>query len=116
MSNPTPDDEFGQDDVPESDTGLLMSQSENLKASVSLDAVTNLEATLEEMDRGTLPPHVHPSIPREMLHPELTQTAPPLKLWPLAVLVFYSECCLFVSCILLLMQSTNSPYPLFIKT
>lgn len=80
-------EEFGKDDVPESDTGLLMSQ--DVKGSVSLDAVTGLEEAVATMDE--LPPHVHPSIPPEMLHPHFTQTAPPLKLWPLSVLVFYSE-------------------------
>jgi len=80
--------EHGKDDVAESDTGLLMSQ--DLKASVSLDTVTNLEETLMDMDRGVLPPHVHPSIPQEMLDPQFIRTTPTLKLWPLAVLVFYN--------------------------
>jgi len=86
------DDEYGKDDAAESDTGsdtgLLMSS--DLKASVSLDTVTRLEETLTDMDRGALPPHVHPSIPPEMLNPKYTKTTPPLKLWPLAVLVFYN--------------------------
>ena len=79
------------DDVPDSDTGLLMmsprDRGENHKASISLDTVRNLESTLNQ----ELPPHVHPSLPDEILQPEHTRTAPPLKLWPLAVLVFYSE-------------------------
>lgn len=79
------------DDVPDSDTGLLMmsprARGENDKASISLDTVMNLESTLNQ----ELPPHVHPSLPDEILQPEHTRTAPPLKLWPLAVLVFYSE-------------------------
>lgn len=74
------------DDASESDTGLLMSQ--DLKAPVSLGTVTRLEETVENMDQ--LPPHIHPSIPREMLNSSFTQTAPPLKLWPLAILVFYN--------------------------
>jgi hypothetical protein len=84
--------EDGIDDVPESEDALLMmSHGENLKASISLDTVMNLEETLTKMDDGTLPPHVHPSIPTEMLNPEYTRTTPALKMWPLAVLVFYSE-------------------------
>jgi hypothetical protein len=43
------------------------------------------------MENKELPPHAHPSLPDEILQPEHTRTAPPLKLWPLAVLVFYSE-------------------------
>ena len=85
--------EDGIDDVTESEDGLLMMpRGENLKASISLDTVMNLEETLTKMDDGTLPPHVHPSIPTEMLNPEYTRTTPALKMWPLAVLVFYSEC------------------------
>jgi hypothetical protein len=79
-------------------TGLMMvshgcpsSHADNLKASISLDVIMKLERTLTKMDDGTLPPHVHPSIPTEMLNPEYTQTTPALKLLPLAVLVFYSE-------------------------
>jgi len=91
-SHVTPNED-GADDVPESETGLLlMPRGENLKASISLDTVMNLEETLTKMDDGTLPPHVHPSIPTEMLNPEYTRTTPALKMWPLAVLVFYSEC------------------------
>ena len=41
--------------------------AENIKASISLDTVMNLEETLTKMDDGTLPPHIHPSIPTEML-------------------------------------------------
>ena len=89
--------EDGVDDVPESETGLLMmSHGENLKASISLDTVMNLEETLTKMDDGTLPPHVHPSIPTEILNPEYTRTTPALKMWPLAVLVFYSECLSYI--------------------
>ena len=83
------------DNVPDSESGVLMMsqyrQSENLKASVSLDTVMSLEMTLADMENKALPPHVHPSIPSEILNPEFTRTAPPLKLWPLAVLVFYSK-------------------------
>jgi hypothetical protein len=81
------------DDVPDSDTGLLMMppRGENHKASISLDTVMNVETTLGYMENKELPPHAHPSLPDEILQPEHTRTAPPLKLWPLAVLVFYSE-------------------------
>lgn len=83
---------FGNDDVPESDTGLLMSSQNNGQPSmmVSLDTVTKMEETLEKMDEGTLPPNVHPVVPPEMLDPRYTKTVPSLKLWPLAVLVFYN--------------------------
>ena len=94
---------FGNDDVPESDTGLLMSSQNNGQPSmmVSLDTVTKMEETLEKMDEGTLPPNVHPVVPPEMLDPRYTKTVPSLKLWPLAVLVFYSElCCSLFFCIL----------------
>jgi hypothetical protein len=56
----------------------------------------NLEETLTKMDYGTLPPHVHPSIPTEMLNPEYTRTTPALKMWTLAVLVFYSQLIPFI--------------------
>lgn len=99
------DDDDDDDDVPESDTGLLMMASssseddhrkakkEEEEASVlSLDAVTNLgDALSNNIDGRRLPPHhVHASIPREMLNPQFTETTPALKLWPLAVLVFYN--------------------------
>lgn len=84
-----PNGDFGIDDVPESDSGLLM--RENHKASISRDTILDLDETLTNLENKTLPPHVHPSIPSEILHSEHARTAPPLKLWPLAVLVFYSE-------------------------
>ena len=84
------DAEFGKDDIPENDTGLLMS-TQDLKGatnsvSVSLDTVTHLEETLDSMDNGTLPKHVHPRIPEEMMETleEITETAPALKLIPTA--------------------------------
>ena len=82
------------DDVAESDTGLLMAPQDRTRthreeSSVSLDVVTELEEDLNNID--SLPVGDHPSLPPEMLHPHFTKTAPPLKLWPLAVLVFYSE-------------------------
>jgi len=90
---------FGNDDVPESDTGLLMASSSSSdihhkggggSAVVPLNAISALETSLAEKDNGILPPHVHPSVPSEMLRSKYTSTAPPLKLWPLAVLVFYN--------------------------
>jgi hypothetical protein len=95
-SHVAPNEDDTDNVVPEeSETGLLMvshgSHAENLKASISLDIIINLEETLTKMDDGTLPPHVHPSIPTEMLNPEYTQTTPALRMWTLAVLVFYSE-------------------------
>ncbi len=92
-----PNGDFAIDDVPDSDTGLLMSEQSynndhHHKASISLDTVMNLEETLANMENKALPPHEHhTSIPSEILQPQHTRTAPPLKLWPLAVLVFYSE-------------------------
>ena len=58
--------------------------------SISLDTVINLEVTLEKMDDGTLPPHIHPYVPDEILNTHYLRTTPALKLWPLAVLVFYN--------------------------
>jgi hypothetical protein len=95
-SHVTPNED-GIDDIPESENGLLMMpRGENLKASISLDTVIHLEETLTKMDDGTLPPHVHPSIPTEMLNPEYTRTTPALKMWTLAVLVFYSQLTSFI--------------------
>lgn len=92
------DDNNIPDNSSSESTGMIMMsssssyrKSENLKASVSLDTVMNLEMTLSDMENKTLPPHIHPSIPSEILNPEFTKTAPPLTLWPLAVLVFYSK-------------------------
>ena len=57
-----------------------------------------VEETLDSMDNGMLPKHVHPNIPEEMMETleEITETAPALKLWPLAVLVFYSEFIIYI--------------------
>ena len=104
------DDNNIPDNYSSETTGMIMMssssssyrKSENLKASVSLDTVMNLEMTLSDMENKTLPPHIHPSIPSEILNPEFTKTAPPLTLWPLAVLVFYSKklfaCVCFLVC------------------
>jgi hypothetical protein len=78
----------------ENDALLLRSSSSGHggnKTSVPLDTVLDLEETLTKMDDGTLPPHIHPSIPTDMLNPEYTYTTPALRMWTLAVLVFYSQ-------------------------
>ena len=77
----------------ENDALLLRSSSGHggNKTSVPLDTVLGLEETLTKMDDGTLPPHIHPSIPTDMLNPEYTYTTPALRMWTLAVLVFYSQ-------------------------
>ncbi|KAL7466270.1 hypothetical protein ACHAXS_006563 [Conticribra weissflogii] len=75
--------------------GLSLS---DLKASViSLDAIAQLDDTLaHELHDAPSSAHSahhgphHPSVPPEVLHPHYTHTAPPLTLWPLAVLVFYN--------------------------
>ena len=86
-----PSEDGMDDDAPDSEYGpLMISHGENLKASMTLDAVMEMEETLARMDDGTLPPHIHPSIPTEILNPEYTRTTPALKMWTLAVLVFYS--------------------------
>jgi hypothetical protein len=79
-------------DVRLSETGPLLTTTathrQNL--SISLDTVINFEKTLSKWEEGDVPPHVHPSMPAEMLIPEYTKTTPALKLWPLAILVFYN--------------------------
>ena len=77
---------YGADDT--TGEGLMLSSSMDLKGSVSLDAMTHLEDTLSHLE--DMPPHIHPEVPAEMLNPQFTQTIPALKLWPLAVLVFYN--------------------------
>jgi hypothetical protein len=78
----------GRDDVPETGNGLLMMpRGDKLTTtSYSLNDVNSKETRTKTED-GSLPP----SIPTEMLSPEHTRPTPALKLWPLAVLVFYSE-------------------------
>jgi hypothetical protein len=89
----------------EKNDALLLLRSSNghnngaYKASVvPLDTVLNLEEKLTMMDDGTLPPHIHPSIPTDMLNPEYTYTTPALRMWTLAVLVFYSQF-FFIECL-----------------
>ncbi|KAL7532549.1 hypothetical protein ACHAXR_004697 [Thalassiosira sp. AJA248-18] len=79
---------YSKDDVAESNTVILL-MSADLNVSVALDTVTDhLEETpLTNIDLAA--PSVHPSAPR--LNRQFTQTTTaPLKLWPLAVLVFYN--------------------------
>ena len=47
-------------------TSQQLRDAKNRSTSISLDTVINLEVTLEKMDDGTLPPHIHPSVPDEL--------------------------------------------------
>ena len=91
--NPDGTYSFETEHESENDALLLRSSSGHggNKTSVPLDTVLDLEETLTKMDDGTLPPHIHPSIPTDMLNPEYTYTTPALRMWTLAVLVFYSQ-------------------------
>jgi hypothetical protein len=62
--------------------------SDEVKSNVPVDTITNLRQTMSIYEE--LPPHIHPTVPPEMIHPDYTSTAPPLKMWPLAILVFYN--------------------------
>jgi len=91
-----PDGTYSYETEHESENDALLSRSSSSghggnKTSVPLDTVLDLEETLTKMDDGTLPPHIHPSIPTDMLNPEYTYTTPALRMWTLAVLVFYSQ-------------------------
>jgi hypothetical protein len=72
----------GKEDLAETDNGLqMMPRGDKLSmTSYSLNVV-NSEQTRTKTEDGSLPP----------LSPEHTRPTPALKLWPLAVLVFYSE-------------------------
>eukprot|EP01082_Thalassiosira_pseudonana_P005981 g5539.t1_g5540.t1 g5539_g5540 MERGED: g5539.t1 contig2:736799-741536(+) len=85
--SPVPLSDDGDDDVVDASSGLMMTRTD-LKGSVTLDTITSLRETLTNYD--DLPLHVHPTVPTEIMDPHFTQTAPALKLWPLAVLVFYN--------------------------
>jgi hypothetical protein len=87
--------DHGRDDVPASDTGLLMMPrvDDPKTTSYSLNVATP-EGTRTTMEDDSMPQHSIP-IPTEM--PEHIRPTPALKLWPLAVLVFYSESsCMFL--------------------
>ncbi|KAL7522909.1 hypothetical protein ACHAWX_007652 [Stephanocyclus meneghinianus] len=77
-------------DLHDDTTDALDSASalKDVRGSVALDTLTALRETLTNYDE--LPAHVHPTVPPEIINPHYTQTAPALKLWPLAVLVFYN--------------------------
>ena len=78
----------GKEDLAETDNGLqMMPRGDKLTTTSYSLNVVNSEETRTKMEDGSLPP----SIPLEMLSPEHTRPTPALKLWPLAVLVFYSE-------------------------
>jgi len=70
----------GKDDVPATDNGLLMMpRGDKLRTTSYSLNVVNSEETRTKTEDGSLP------------IPEHTRPTPALKLWPLAVLVFYSE-------------------------
>ena len=83
--------ESTQETCLEIDTAAAVEPSSSIEPTtnvVSQDTFTNLRQTLSTYDN--LPPHVHPTVPAEILHPQYTSTTPPLKLLPLAILVFYN--------------------------
>lgn len=57
-------------------------------STIPVDTLQSLRETMTNYD--DLPAHIHPTVPAEILNPHFTSTAPALKLWPLAVLVFYN--------------------------
>ena len=65
-------------------TGLIqMTKSQDQQDNiVSLDTMLSADNTMNE--EGHVP------LPSEILHPQYTSTTPALKLWPLAILVFYN--------------------------
>lgn len=69
----------------DSTTALESFQSSN---NVSAEAIRTLRESITDYDH--LPPHAHPVVPPEIVHPSYTSTSPPLKLLPLAALVFYN--------------------------
>lgn len=52
------------------------------------DTLASLRETMTNYDG--LPAHVHPTVPVEIMDPNFVSASPALKLWPLAVLVFYN--------------------------
>jgi amino acid transporter len=63
-------------------SGMLQMTESYQENIVPLDAILGAEATMNE--EGQVP------LPSELLHPQYTSTTPALKLWPLAILVFYN--------------------------
>ncbi|KAL7544779.1 hypothetical protein ACHAWF_008140, partial [Thalassiosira exigua] len=83
------DDGFAEDDVPASDTGLLLTPQDALRgSSISAGAAAELEGAVRDLEKTA--PGARPEVPAEVLDAEAVRTAPALKLWPLAVLVFYN--------------------------
>ena len=74
-----------ENDVSESDTGLLMTSLPDPPPSDDDKA-----AAQSPLDTNGINGHQNGKIPTEMLDPTQTKTTPTLKLWPLAVLVFYN--------------------------
>eukprot|EP00547_Thalassionema_nitzschioides_P004266 CAMPEP_0194220450 /NCGR_PEP_ID=MMETSP0156-20130528/28394_1 /TAXON_ID=33649 /ORGANISM="Thalassionema nitzschioides, Strain L26-B" /LENGTH=583 /DNA_ID=CAMNT_0038950491 /DNA_START=436 /DNA_END=2187 /DNA_ORIENTATION=- len=66
----------------------LQTEDVESDASISLDTTTSHEETITNLD--LLPPHIHPHSRPEIVHPQFKSTTPALKLWPLAILIFYN--------------------------
>jgi len=65
-----------------SSCGIIQMTESHQENIVPLDTILGTESTMNE--EGHVP------LPSELLHPQYTSTAPALKLWPLAILVFYN--------------------------
>jgi hypothetical protein len=81
-----PDGTYSHADDDDTNAATNGDNAKITRQSISQETITNLSTTLTNYD--DLPAHVHPTVPVEILHPNYTETAPALKLWPLAVLVF----------------------------
>ena len=75
-----------ENDVSDSDTGLLMTSLPNTPPSDDQEEA----AAQSPLDANGINGHQNGKISTEMLDPTQTKTTPTLKLWPLAVLVFYN--------------------------
>jgi len=75
-----------ENDVSDSDTGLLMTSLPDPPPSDD----DNKAAAHSPLDANGINGHQNGKISTEMLDPTQTKTTPTLKLWPLAVLVFYN--------------------------
>lgn len=89
------DDVLGKDDVPESEAGLLMSTDPASGGAARRGGrrpgrKEPVGTHADDMDGGESARGTDEPMSAELLLPEPTRTAPPLKLWPLAVLVFYN--------------------------
>jgi hypothetical protein len=94
--------EQGGDDSTASDTGLLMTTlggddqpTTSSSSSYPLNVAKSAEVvTRTKKDGSSSPPHL---VPTEMITSDHTaRHTPALRLWPLAVLVFYSESSCYV--------------------